>query len=202
MAAVNFRYVTSFVNHSLPALRPQDTFDLDHFLFSSQKPEGENPYTKSQTKGAKALMEEHLKALKMKTSGLDNAERCKRLLVHYKNPDKADPTHYKRIPQQFMHRLDFWFELSPFVRFLNQPQPRMCIIFIFTYILHYMSSELYVTSIFGLPRCSVYKAQPHCTFLHTIQNYTFSSLDDFGKIGITLFLNMMYDKIIPAPRQR
>ena len=170
---------------------------LENFLKCGQLPFEENPYAKKTTHGAKAFMVKELKALKMKTAGLDNAERCKRLLCHYNSPQLADPQHYNVVPRMFYHRLDFWMDKSPIINFLNKPQNRMSIIFALTWFLHYLSSELYVTSFFGLPRCSVYKAQPHCYILHNIQTYTFSSLDDFGKVAMTLFLNMLYGQIIP-----
>ena len=38
---------------------------------------------------------------------------------------------------------------------------------------------------------------PHCYLLHIIQVNTFGSFDDFGKIVMTVFLNMLYGRIIP-----
>jgi len=175
----------------------ENIFTIDDFLKSGNLPFEENPYSKKTTSGAKAFMTTELKNLKMKTAGLDNSERCKRLLCHYNTPDLADPTHYNSVPKGFYHRVDFWLEKSPVISFLNKSQPRLIIIFIMTYFLHFLSSELYVTSILGLPRCSVYKGMPHCYVLHNIQVYTFGSLDDFGKIGMTVFLNMLYGNIIP-----
>jgi len=178
-------------------------FDKDHFLLCAQDGD-ENIYSKSTTKGARKLMDDQLRALNMKTANLDNSERCRRLLIHYRNPNIANPQHYKTIPFQFITRSDFWITHSSLIAFLNKPNPRMIVIFIITYILHYYSYKLYVMDIeFGgykYPSCALNPYGVFCKPLKTIQDYTFGGMDDLGKMFFTVGLNFLYSNIIPRPK--
>lgn len=182
-----------------------DSFNLNHFLLSNQGPEDENPYSMNGvSNGSKSVLDAQLRKLRMRTSSLSNSERCKRLLIHYTTPDLAEPRWYSAIPLRFIMRPDFWIYHSSLIRFLNMPTPKIIIVFLMTWLLHYASFQLYASPIkfrdYKLPSCSAFPNQPWCSTLKNIQDYTFGSLGDFGKMGTTIFLHFLYGNIIPHPR--
>ncbi len=129
----------------------------------------------------------------MKTSGIDNSERWARA-VHHCVPSQhqlANPAHYHSF-----HVLRFWqfpkfwkyyfmWIFAVFHNYYVQSLLAVCLM----YYVHVWSFQLYVQPIefIGAPlSCAKIPVQWHCALLKTLQDYTFSGINDLFKLALTL----------------
>jgi len=184
-------------------------FDLEHFVECCENA-NPNPYTLSINNGASNVLTDELRKLRMLTAIQGgNAERTRRLYAHYRQWAQANPRHYHpypmfRFPAQFLFRRDMWLHHSGIFRFLHQPTPKLIMVFLMTYLVHYLSYKLFVIDLefagYKIPSCIFVPTQRHCYPLKQLQDYTFSGIDDFGKMAFTLGMNGLYNKLIPYPQ--
>mmetsp|Transcript_10883 Transcript_10883/g.44068 ORF Transcript_10883/g.44068 Transcript_10883/m.44068 type:complete len:207 (+) Transcript_10883:36-656(+) len=151
----------------------------------------------SQSHGAKAWMENEMRRLRMKTSGLTNEERYKRLCRHYVDElrSQADPQHYHKYPfRMFWANIKFWrhFFLSYFRVFENSVVQFVIAMLLMGW-LHEKSYKWYTKK---LPALGIHKpcmklqtqfnAPIWCGLFKTMQDYTFSGFADMKKTLVAL----------------
>ena len=181
-------------------------FNLAHFILANKGDPAQNPYRQNGVaNGSTPVMDAELRALNMiRHFPGGNTERCHRLLCHYNTPQLSQPHWYHRMPLRFYNRYDFWLYHSAIIQFLHRPTPRLLCVFAITWGLHYASYLLFTIRIevlgFKFPSCAALPVQPWCSTLKSVQDYTFNALDDFGKMLSLLFVNALYNNIIPPPR--
>jgi hypothetical protein len=161
------------------------------------------PFTNSSIKGLKEWFVTHLRALKMKTSiAGSNKVRYQWLCAHYFVEERmnANPANYHAYPFKqfgFDARFARHFFSTAFLVFDNKFVKFFFSMFL-VYQLHYVSHTLYMTPL-PLIRaplsCVDMPLQYHCPLLVTIQNNTFSGIQDMGKTIMVFLTTLLVGKI-------
>lgn len=143
------------------------------------------------TGGAKTILDQFLRTSRMKVSGLDNAERWRRVVRHAVPAERhlADPQHYHRFPYGvFWRDLRFWRHFfATLFAFFHNDKVLFALSVVLLYHLHLWSFVLYTQPLpwLGAPiSCARLPVQFPCATLKLVQDNTFSGFNDILKLGL------------------